>query len=453
MSSRSFSHSRPYINHLVRPKGGLSGELYDLRRDIEGAFIGIEGELGVPEAALQAEWYISSAGSDSNNGATAASPLKSFSELMRRLRGQTIDQYTKVTILDYLDEDCVLHDFGISENGRLHITGVLTVLHTGTLTNVQGIVYPTNVPIEIEDTALPAGWGADGYMYKRIRAVNGQVAGDTGWVGKDTGSKRALASEWLYDAPNAETGPIPLPFWMYGWWPATGDDYEILEATSVRSLSVANVWMSSKDDNNVGDTQNVRLVVEDLDILSPDRTLCLVNGSGITAFIHCSIRNLVPGTAGTTYTYGCHMSGTMGSQTSFQGAQMEDICSLVTSVCILGGLIWKFTETVFLDSAGIVVLDKTTVFMSWCGVIDCSGFIITSGTHFRMQYKLYGSNPAATYGIDVQGGALVTYRNAPSSFTITGGSAQFRVYDTARSNAQIPYTHPTAMAGIIQEVP
>jgi len=44
--SRSFSDERPQVEHLVkRRKGGVAGEVKDLRLDIEDAFCRLEGEL------------------------------------------------------------------------------------------------------------------------------------------------------------------------------------------------------------------------------------------------------------------------------------------------------------------------------------------------------------------------------------------------------------------------
>ena len=45
MVSKAFGTALPAQGHLVKPGGGLSGEIYDLRKDIDAAFVAVEGDL------------------------------------------------------------------------------------------------------------------------------------------------------------------------------------------------------------------------------------------------------------------------------------------------------------------------------------------------------------------------------------------------------------------------
>lgn len=42
MASNSFGSKRPQRSHLIRPGGGLKGEIFDLRKDIDEAFSTVE---------------------------------------------------------------------------------------------------------------------------------------------------------------------------------------------------------------------------------------------------------------------------------------------------------------------------------------------------------------------------------------------------------------------------
>jgi hypothetical protein len=52
MASRSFGSERPHKSHLVTGKGGVAGEVDDLRSDIEDGFTSLEGELAQGAVAV-----------------------------------------------------------------------------------------------------------------------------------------------------------------------------------------------------------------------------------------------------------------------------------------------------------------------------------------------------------------------------------------------------------------
>jgi hypothetical protein len=55
MSNRFFSHHTPERPHLLRGKGGISGEIKDLRSDVDAAFSALQQEMDLPPDSLQAQ--------------------------------------------------------------------------------------------------------------------------------------------------------------------------------------------------------------------------------------------------------------------------------------------------------------------------------------------------------------------------------------------------------------
>jgi len=75
MSSKAFGSAKAVLQHLVRPGGGLSGEIYDLRQDVDHGFEAMEAVApyafktgAVPTTAIDADGIVVAT-------ATAASPV------------------------------------------------------------------------------------------------------------------------------------------------------------------------------------------------------------------------------------------------------------------------------------------------------------------------------------------------------------------------------------------
>jgi len=221
MTSRLF-RVKPVHDHLVRPRGGLSGEIFNLRQELGESFEHVETVTGDPAVVNQTSWYVDqTAGDDGNDGDDAAAPLASLSELNRRLGSVEVTVPVAVQVTGDLDEGSLSLTANCPQG--LTIEGVPTSIFTGVFTaGTQGFdtTLATVQDCRIEDTALPADWvdsgpGGTSLVYKMVRIVGGARDGATAWIMKDLGAKVARCSEFMQDT-TAVT-------------PQAGDAYEVLD--------------------------------------------------------------------------------------------------------------------------------------------------------------------------------------------------------------------------------
>jgi len=222
MTSRLF-RIKPVHDHLVRPRGGLSGEIFNLRQELGESFEHIETVTGDPSVVNQASWYVDqTAGNDDNDGDDVAAPLASLSELNRRLGSYEVQVPVTVQVTGDLDEGSLTLSANCPQG--LSIEGVPTTIFTGVLTaGTQG--FDTSlIPVQdcrIVDAALPADWvdsgpGGTSLVYKLIRITSGINTGATAWIMKDLGGKVARCSQFM-KADGSSTSP------------GAGASYEVLD--------------------------------------------------------------------------------------------------------------------------------------------------------------------------------------------------------------------------------
>jgi hypothetical protein len=185
-----------------------------------------------PDWLQTTTWEISPAtGSNEATGA-AGFPLKSWSELSRRVRGLCFNASTvTISILDSLastDPAIVNFDASLSTTpgttSTIAVTGTMTTVTTGVLTGVVNLDETTNQPNEVTSAA---GFGA--YVNKYIRFLNGSTFRCSAWVAKDLGSGSArLSVACSENAGNSASQTNPV----------SGDNYEIYTLPTVPSVFV-----------------------------------------------------------------------------------------------------------------------------------------------------------------------------------------------------------------------
>ena len=160
--------------------------------------IGLSGFATNP-ALLQTVWFISFlTGSDSNDGLTASTPLKTFTEWFRRLGGPVVtfskatNPGVTVTVLDHDISDTItgkeihcLGGFVITFQG-----GPTTTVSTGTYTSVTVKNIATNTPPQVTDTGVTT-WP----VRSRKKTTSGTRLGNVDWILKDLGGGSARCTD------------------------------------------------------------------------------------------------------------------------------------------------------------------------------------------------------------------------------------------------------------------
>ena len=188
-------------------------------------------------------------GSDSNDGISSTTALKSHAEFERRVSGRTItppyntdpigtgDENRALTIhiLSSLpSSDPINIRFQMAIDSTLYYTAgtnILQTLATGTITATTPMTPASNVPNQITDSSLPSGFTP--YVGERLRITSGANQNAIAWIAKDLGSKAARISNPCTWTPYDPTqGPTYGSFgqFIFDIYPKTltvGDHYAI----------------------------------------------------------------------------------------------------------------------------------------------------------------------------------------------------------------------------------
>jgi hypothetical protein len=399
-------------------------------------------------AATESSWTI-----DPDNGdddAPDGGTLATMAELMRRLRGQRIEQYTLVSLPVGLPaEDAVVSGFDVGTDGFLHFKGTATTLQTGTVTAKTDVAPATNTPADITDAGLSADWGSLGLIGNRIRITGGPRENAATWLLKDLATKRAVVGYWY---PAVFTAP-PLGFFS----PVNvqiGDPYTVEQLPKIRSL-VCEVDVAT---DTPPAKHSIRVLFEDLVIGSPpgtgggNSTVGCNTADGV-GFLNCDTADssvgVVP-TRGGVQVIGCQVSflasfGTVGTSFTALG------CVSRASPLSFTGTV-NLIDCVFVDST-FVDFFSGNAFVEDVGIIDAGyqGFTVWPAAVVQMfGGKLWGSGNSG-YGIYVSGGGNFTpYSGSLGDVTLTGTSGDTFVGTAAKTYAELPYVNTADLARIVE---
>lgn len=184
---------------------------------------------GNPAALLQANWYIDPvAGKDTNDGKTAATAIKTNAEFSRRIGAYQLPGIKIGMQVHYLGDmptdgtDQLNLETFISLNGYIRFSGLVTTVHTGTISAVTAPNPSTNTPASLTDS-LGLAWAP--YLYHRIDITAGTGIGLIGWADLDLGAGRL------------RTNPMSILNSPLGLAPSTPGTPSIGDTYSVRKLS------------------------------------------------------------------------------------------------------------------------------------------------------------------------------------------------------------------------
>lgn len=199
MTSHSFGSRGPVASHLVTPgKGGIAGEVADLRRDVEAAFSYLEGAGGVLLGGMVAlEEYTNLAAASTTAIKTAAASSASAQHFVRTsdADGGTFDgaladaevvppRNATITTSTHANIDAV----AVVITGRVRNAAGALIAQTDTITLTDGggvTDAGTKAFSFIDDVAIPAQGGTGGTVAigtgilvgfaKKIRSAAGRI--------------------------------------------------------------------------------------------------------------------------------------------------------------------------------------------------------------------------------------------------------------------------------------
>lgn len=239
----------------VSPSGRLRTRYHRGRGEFQvsidnGAFTAVQlaaGGGGGSGALSQSDWYVDPvSGDDDNDGATAATALRTWGEYAERVGGNVVVVAQTVNILNDIAEDLRV---SATYTQGLTIQGQRTTLLSGTVSGAaawDGTTSPVT-PGTLTDLTLPGDWtdsgpGGSSLVGKMIVMTSGTHVGKTGWILADIGGKTARISQ-LIDVFTFGTGT-----------PGVGDTFDVVDLTSVTGQLI------------IGEIGSSFIDAEDLDI-------------------------------------------------------------------------------------------------------------------------------------------------------------------------------------------
>lgn len=392
---------------------------------------------GHPLWLTQADWTIDSvAGNDESMG-NAAAPLKTWSELARRWYYPNVAFLSSpvvVTIASSLPPtDLVNMNIAIGPSGSLLISGIPTIMHSGTLTGATAIDRTTNVLQKIADGALD--WSP--YLNLEVCMTIGGTPGFA-WIAKNLGGGEARCSGFS----DGLLSPTSLS-------PVGNEPYTIRDFPSV---TFGDVRVEAASENFAPPYSSCSFEQLKMEFFVIASNSVMKSGSAFGIFVrHCSVMG---GTFSGVFGFvscGCTGPIPIGGTHVFLSCLFTGYIQVTNAVGVLDyDCLFQSTPT---QGAGIQLIssdwDLGTVASCdnqelYLGAIDLkAGSYVVQKAQISGLNALYGVNNR--YGILARGGTGYFYVTKPVIAT-TGADA--RIGGTNKAWAAVPYVEPLNLAQV-----
>ena len=159
--------------------------------------------------ALQGAWFVDPVGgSDENNGETSATPVKTWSEVRRRIAGNTLMQFTIFTLMNDLPTaDRMVLDFNMTGNVIGFVRGTRSTIASTTISAFTNRDPAADQPNELTAPASWASYVGEGLI---IVPTSGAAVGTAAFPLKVTGANTVRTTTFLDSNTSAEAFPAPL---------------------------------------------------------------------------------------------------------------------------------------------------------------------------------------------------------------------------------------------------
>lgn len=400
-----------------------------------GQVVALGASSGDPAILAQATWFIDpSAGNDNDTG-LSGHPLQTWAELTRRWGvGAVLNPAggtCTVKLMGALPSSDAIRlpaHLRLGVDCVLNVDGTRTTVRSGTLTAVTTINRATSVPWDATDSALGSGGAWTANLSQRVRITAGGNLGQTMWVAKDLGSKKARLSAPA-TIPNDGTLHV-----TQGTISTDAYTVETLSDVYIDEVALGGQWtFSTSGSIVVFSNLNVKGTITQVSAC-PD-TLVLYSG--------CSFETCVaqfPGSSGATFLNCAFLNPVEGL--TIDGAEANIEGGLLKSgvLTVLNSAAVTLDADVLIQGGAVNVGNNSTVSLGRCGIFDSAGDAFTVGisdttakkggtSTARLQtgvfssHALYGSGNTGV-GLVVGAGALFLYE---TTVPVIAGASDFKV--------------------------
>jgi len=376
-------------------------------------------------AQTQATWFVdrnNSTGlaSDSNSGLTAATPLLTGNEIIRRwgTSSPLLQQNTTITYLGPGDTDNSdpTSFTPILNNFTLTIQGTLTLVHSGVL----GAVTPKN---RVTPQLLNANLGTSvaplaGLLIKNT--TGGKVS--YAWVHADLGSEVAELSQPL--TPTTLNSNPPTNTEVNNWAP--GDTFEVFSMSAINCWNAGSLYEVT---NFIGPGPNPGLQFYQIAIFDPTApTNDDIYVGRYTAFNECLIERVINGMiAGTQDTLNLHLNSYFQGGLFRPAAAQSFFLGGIVSFAVCGDhSAWpnlNFDNDVLIHTVPFIPNNLSGAMFGAAYISASTQLALSGGLSFCLPFTV--SEPPGT-GLAVLWG--------PGSVDVQGGNSTF-AYQTPASGA------------------
>jgi len=412
----------------------------------------VKVELTSDRFLPQTEWHINAlTGSNRNSGLTAATAIRTWAELRRRLGHGPITHQTVVNIDSDLTENIII-DFELEVGlaAGLIVQGQRTVLRSGTLTNVTPYDAPTNVVGSLGDAALPGSWTAEGLVGKLMvltgRPVSDPLIGPpTGFIAKDLGVVLGVQTARFSPTLDIVTfaGNTPTD-------PLVGDAYSVVDLTKIHGfvrcqttggsgLLIQNLEIDGVNDEPNGSqslTHQSGFMFPVNCVFSGAGDVLVVGGIVENDFSVCRFKNQLLAESGQTFCEGTLHEGRLTA--------IDPECRLtVANPCLRQGD--AAGGSVGITSRRGALLDVQAP-LAVCDV-DV-GASCAPGSQVDLEDILFGTG-VALVGVEVDSYGVVFFDPALAPSMTPTATSQVLVGSTPKTYGTIPFIEAATNAGVV----
>jgi hypothetical protein len=400
-----------------------------------------------PAWRLQAAWFVSTAGSNENDGLTSLTPVKTDAEIARRWGARAeLAQPTVVTYLNSATTPCNLRA-QIMAGGSLTLTGVKSTAKTGLFSAVTSITNSN--PWRVTGTGLGA---ADiGKIIQITASTTPNHIGAYAVVLKDLGSGQVATSGFGF--PTIAGNPFMVIV------PSVGDSFEVIDLPTV-PLGDLQVSVGSSLAPVASPLQNAFVI--DLIALACTAQKGRLTTSCATYLERVTYSNITfaapirpaPGTNDPLCWF-CG-GGIVGPCEAQECGLALASTGILSSFGILTGALVSTGGRVTVQSPGSIVLsDGATMLSGGTFFFDIVGdaLVVNYGATWRNNSTQPDAGTGNTgYGVVVRAGASYVYQTKPVINSGLGVGREASVGGTDKLYAAVPYVEPANGGALVVDV-
>lgn len=401
----------------------------------------------------QPAWFVSTAGSDENDGATSLTPVKTDLEILRRWGiGKRARLSVPVTIT-YAQSPTGQTNYAVEvvSGGSLTLVGTPTVTKAGTTISA--------VQTQVRTAGAEAPWAITGTGLGASEVGKFVVITASGTPANINAYARVLKDETggkVRVSPFGTYASTTSPFTQAT--PQVGDTIEIREMATVLSVGLISTVAGANDVPLASPTRNAVV----FDSVTLDGNASSTNGAVSTDRLSVHYARtvlkdvLLTGVVGSTGVHSLNGSGTAGASLSVRGTSVIFRQSGLSSNFLtvsFGGSVTMLADT-YLQNCGLSVARGAIANTQGIGVFDRvasnSGIVVNAGGFCQQTGAVADWGTAnGGHGVTVQSSSGYSYATKPTVNSGLGAGREAQVGGTDKLYSAVPYVEATNNAALV----